>query len=482
MYLGIDLGTSSVKALLMDGDHGIVASATADLEVSRPQSGWSEQAPADWISATEAAMDGLKAQSDLSGVKGIGLSGQQHGATLLDAEDRPLRPCILWNDGRSTVEAAELDANQIVREKTGNVILPGYTSPKLRWVQANEPDIFAKTAKVLLPKDYLRLWLTGDYVSDMSDASGTGWLEVAKRDWATDVLAVSDLGLEHMPRLVEGTEVSGQLRSELASRWGISGNPVVAGGGGDNAASAAGVGVVKDNTAFVSLGTSGVFFVSNDQFRPNAESAVHAFCHALPGIWHQMGVILSAAAALEWLSEITGKSAAELTNSLGEGLRAPSPVKFLPYLAGERTPHKDSTLRGAFAGLDLATGVDDLTQAVLEGVAFAFVDSRDVLAEAGTKMTSALAVGGGSRSNYWLKVIATALNMPIHVPAAGDIGAAFGAARLGLIAAEGADPLTVLNQPPIEHTIEPDPDLADAFADAILPWRALTPAIKEATS
>ncbi|VAW12809.1 Xylulose kinase [hydrothermal vent metagenome] len=482
MYLGIDLGTSSVKALLMDGDHGIVASATADLEVSRPHSGWSEQDPADWISATGTALDALKAKADLSPVAGIGLSGQQHGATLLDAADRPLRPCILWNDARAGAEAAELDGNPKVRALTGNVILAGYTSPKLRWVQAHEPEIFAQTARILLPKDYLRLWLTGEYVSDMSDASGMGWLEIARRDWSEDLLAISDLGLEHMPALVEGTEVSGQLKRGLASRWGISGTPVVAGGGGDNAASAAGVGVVRPNTAFVSLGTSGVFFVSNDRFRPNAESAVHAFCHALPGLWHQMGVILSAAAALEWLCGITGKSAAGLTGALGDTLKAPSPVKFLPYLAGERTPHKDASLRGAFAGLDLATSVDDLTQAVLEGVAFAFVDSRDALAAAGTELTSTLAVGGGSRSEYWLKVIATALDMPIHVPAAGDIGAAFGAARLGLIAAEGADPLTVLTQPEIEATVEPDAKLADAFAEAIGPWRALTPAIKGAIS
>jgi len=477
MYLGIDLGTSSVKALLMDGDHTIIASATDELEVSRPQPGWSEQDPADWISATETALDGLKAKADLSGVTGIGLSGQQHGATLLDAADTPLRACILWNDARAGVEAAELDANPKVRAQTGNVILAGYTSPKLAWVQTHEPEIFAQTAKVLLPKDYLRLWLTGEYVSDMSDASGMGWLEIAKRDWSTDLLAISDLGLEHMPALVEGTEVS-----ELASRWGISGTPVVAGGGGDNAASAAGVGVVRPNTAFVSLGTSGVFFVSNDRFRPNAQSAVHAFCHALPDLWHQMGVILSAAASLEWLCAITGKSAAELTGALGDTLKAPSPVRFLPYLAGERTPHKDANLRGSFTGLDLATSTEDLTQAVLEGVAFAFVDSRDALAAAGTELTSALAVGGGSRSDYWLKVIATALNMPIHIPAAGDIGAAFGAARLGLIAATGADPLSVLTQPKIEATIEPDANLAGAFAGAIAPWRALTPAIKEATS
>jgi xylulokinase len=480
MYLGLDIGTSSVKALLLDDAEGVVAVGTAGLDVSRPHPLWSEQDPHHWIAGTEAAMAALKGRCDLSGVTGIGLSGHMHGATLLGADDTPLRPCILWNDGRSSVEAAELDANPTFRALTGNIVFPGFTAPKLLWVKRHEPEIFAKTAKVLLPKDYVRLWLTGEHAGEMSDAAGTSWLDVAKRDWSDDLLAATDLTRAHMPRLVEGTEASGTLRADLAKTWGIAATPVVAGGGGDNAASAAGVGVVAAGTAFVSLGTSGVLFVSNDRFRPNAESAVHAFCHAVPGIWHQMGVILSAAAALEWLSQITGKSAAELTAGLGEAFAGPSPVTFLPYLAGERTPHNDTTLRGAFAGLDLATGPEDLTRAVLEGVAFAFADCRDALAAAGTSLASALAVGGGSRSLYWLKVIATVLGIPIHVPVSGDFGAAFGAARLGRLAATGENPFAVLTQPDIARTVEPDPGLADAYAAAHSRWKALTPAIKEA--
>lgn len=482
MYLGIDVGTSSVKIILMTGDQELVASGIAELDVSRPAPGWSEQDPGDWITATKAAIAALKSQADISGVAGIGLSGHMHGATLLDASDTPLRPCMLWNDGRAAAEAAAMDADPQFRALTGNIVFPGFTAPKVKWVANNEPETFVKIASVLLPKDYVRLWLTGEHVSEMSDAAGTSWLDVGKRDWSASLLGATGLGLEHMPRLVEGTEVSGQLRNQLAGKWGISGTPVVAGGGGDNAASAAGVGVVAPGTAFVSLGTSGVLFVSNDRFRPNAASAVHAFCHAVPDTWHQMGVILSAAAALEWLATITGKSAAELTGALGNALNKPSPVSFLPYLAGERTPHNNTNLRGAFAGLDLATGVDDLTRAVLEGVAFAFADCRDALAVAGTELTSALAVGGGSRSQIWLKTIATTLGIHIDLPVTGDFGAAFGAARLGMIAATDADPAQVLTQPATQVSIEPDHDLTDAYASAHARWKTLTPAILGATT
>ena len=239
-------------------------------------------------------------------VRGIGLSGQMHGATLLDRADRPLRPCILWNDGRSAEEAAELDADPRFRSVTGNIVFPGFTAPKLVWVHRNEPKIFGDVAKVLLPKDFVRLWLSGQHASDMSDSAGTSWLDVAKRDWSDELLAATSLHRDQMPSLFEGTEQTGKLRSVLAGRWGMQSPPVIAGGGGDNAASACGVGTVAPGSAFVSIGTSGVLFVANERFRPNAESAVHAFCHALPNTWHQMGVILSAAASLEWLAGVTG--------------------------------------------------------------------------------------------------------------------------------------------------------------------------------
>ncbi len=482
MYLGLDLGTSAVKALLIDGDQRTVASATGELEVSRPHPGWSEQNPADWIAAAEIAVGTLKAAhpKELAAVRGIGLSGQMHGATLVGAAGEALRPCILWNDTRSHREAAALDADPRFRAITGNIVFPGFTAPKLAWVRANEPKIFAATRKVLLPKDYLRLWLTGEYISEMSDSAGTAWLDVAGRRWSPELLAATDLTEGHMPALVEGTQAGGRLRGPVAARWGMGGNVVVAGGAGDNAASACGMGTVRPGDAFVSLGTSGVLFAANGAYLPNPESAVHTFCHALPGAWHQMGVILSATDSLNWLAGIAGRDAAELTAELGDTLRAPTGVSFLPYLSGERTPHNDALMRGAFAGLAHQSDRAALTQAVLEGVAFAFRDCLEALRAAGTKLDRATAIGGGSRSRYWLGAIATTLGIPVDIPADGDFGAAFGAARLGLIAATGAEPLAVCTAPATAATIEPDAKLAAAYADAYARYRALYPAIKGA--
>ncbi|BCH55494.1 xylulokinase [Agrobacterium vitis] len=481
MYLGLDLGTSGVKAMLIDADQTVIGSANGALTVSRPHSGWSEQAPADWIRATQEAIAGLKAQfsRELAAVKGIGLSGHMHGATLIDAQGDVLRPCILWNDTRSFKQAAALDADPRFRALTGNIVFPGFTAPKLAWVKENEPDIFAKTAKVLLPKDYLRLWLTGEYLSEMSDSAGTSWLDTGKRAWSSELLAATDLGEQHMPGLVEGTAEAGRLRAELAADWGMAAGVIIAGGAGDNAASACGMGTVAEGHAFVSLGTSGVLFAANASYLPKPESAVHAFCHALPNTWHQMGVILSATDALNWYSGISGKPAGDLTNELGEDLKAPTGVTFLPYLSGERTPHNDAEIRGAFIGLGHESSRAVLTQSVLEGVSFAIRDSLEALKSAGTSLSRVTAIGGGSRSRYWLASIATTLGIPVDIPADGDFGAAFGAARLGLIAATGADPLAVCSAPPTEATIEPVMALRDGYEDAYQHYRALYPAIKQ---
>jgi xylulokinase len=480
MYLGLDLGTSGVKALLMDGGQKVIGSGHGALDVSRPHSGWSEQDPADWIRATEEAVGELKAKhaAELAAVKGIGLSGQMHGATLLGNDDDVLRPCILWNDTRSHAEAAKLDADPRFRKITGNIVFPGFTAPKLAWVKNNEPAVFAKVRWVLLPKDYLRLWLTGEHMSEMSDSAGTSWLDVAAREWSPELLAATDLDERQMPGLVEGTEQAGSLRPELAGRWGMNAGVVVAGGAGDNAASACGMGTVRPGHAFVSLGTSGVLFAANSSYLPNPESAVHTFCHALPNAWHQMGVILSATDSLNWLSEITGKEASDLTGELGETLKAPTGVTFLPYLSGERTPHNDAAIRGVFAGLGHESSRAVLAQAVVEGVAFAFRDSQHALHQAGTELGRVTAIGGGSRSRYWLKAIATALQIPVDIPADGDFGAAFGAARLGLIAAENADPYEVCTAPATAETIEPDAKLGSPYAQAYERYRALYPAIK----
>jgi xylulokinase len=478
MYIGLDLGTSGLKGILIGADQTVLAEATAPLTVSRPAEGWSEQAPSDWIRAAEAVLDQLSA-AGLGQVRGIGLSGHMHGATLLDAADEVLRPCILWNDTRSHVEAAELDGDPIFRRLTGNIVFPGFTAPKLVWVRRHEPRVWDRVAKVLLPKDYLRLWLTGDHVGEMSDAAGTSWLDTGKRDWSDDLLAATGLDRSKMPRLVEGSAVSGTLRAALATRWGLTAGVVVAGGGGDNAASGVGVGVVRAGEAFVSLGTSGVLFAANDGYQPDPATAVHTFCHALPDTWHQIGVILAATDALNWYAGLVGTDAAKLTGELG-ALRAPGKTTFLPYLGGERTPLNSSSVRGAFTGLEHATDRQAATRAVLEGVTFAIRDCRDALAATGTRLENLLAVGGGSRSDYWLKLIATALDCPVQLPVAGDFGGAFGAARLAIMAATGAG-AEVATLPKIARTIDPDPTLKGAFDAGHARFRAAQSAIKDLT-
>ncbi len=463
MYLGLDLGTSGLKGILIREDQSIAGEASAPLSVVRPADGWSEQAPADWIAAAETVFGALAADPGLGDLRAIGLSGQMHGATVLDAADTPLRPAILWNDTRAAAEAAVMDADPAFREITGNIVFPGFTAPKLAWMARQEPALFEQARKVLLPKDYLRLWLTGEHVGEMSDAAGTSWLDTGARAWSDTLLEKTGLSRDHMPRLVEGSAPSGTLRAALAERWGIPASVIVAGGGGDNAASGVGVGVVSAGQAFVSLGTSGVLFAANEGYAPDAETAVHTFCHALPGKWHQMGVILAATDALNWYAGLVGESAEALTGALG-ALEAPGKTLFLPYLGGERTPLNDAAIRGAFLGLEHATDRQAATRAVLEGVTFAIRDCQEALAATGTRIESLLAVGGGSRSDYWLSALATALGTEIQVPVAGDFGGAFGAARLAMMAETGGG-AELAPPPPTERTIAPDPALADAFAE-----------------
>lgn len=472
LWLGIDLGTSGVKAVLLDAREGVCGTASATLAVSRPAEGWSEQDPADWIAATQAALARL---DGLDRVRGVGLSGQMHGAVLLGADDRALRPAILWNDVRSHAEAAALDGDPAFRRITGNIVFPGFTAPKLAWVARHEPALFGQVATVLLPKDFLRLWLTGERLSEMSDASGTAWLDVGRRAWSAELLAATGMEPRQMPGLAEGTEIAGRVRREAAEATGIPEGVPVAGGAGDNAAAACGLGVVAAGAAFASLGTSGVLFAATDRFAPNAASAVHAFCHALPGTWHQMGVILSATDALNWWARIAGLSPEGLAAEVEA--RPPGDVLFLPYLSGERTPLNDAAARGQFLQLSQRTDRAAMTQALMEGVAFAFCDSRDALEAAGTRIERVTATGGGAQSGAWLAMLAGALGVPVDVPEATE-GAAQGAARLARIAAEGASPAEVLTPPPIRTTIEPRH--AAAYAAAHARWRAAYPALKGA--
>lgn len=465
MYLGIDIGTSSVKAVLVDDTGALVAQSSEGLSVSRPHPGFSEQDPNSWWDATVKAVRGLPAAAR-SAVRGVGLSGQMHGATLLDAQDRPLRPAILWNDGRSAKECLELE-NREPRSRaiTGNIMMPGFTAPKLLWVAKHEPDIFKRTAHVLLPKDFVRLKMTGEKVSDQSDASGTGWLDVGKRHWSDALLSATDLSRAHMPALVEGSEPSGKVTAAVAEQLQIP-QVVVAGGGGDNAASAAGLGVVAPGQGFLSLGTSGVLFVVTDRFRPNPDRAAHAFCHCVPGRWHQMSVMLSAASALDWAAGLVGraKELPALVESARErGVSRSSPF-FLPYLSGERTPHNDPNARGVFFGIRADTDAADLIVAVLEGVALAFADGLDVLIEKGGSINDITVTGGGARLPYWGDLLSAALNRPLTYRVGGEVGAALGAARLAQLAAGSGTIEEVCTAPPVGRVVQPDPGLTERLA------------------
>ena len=416
----------------------------------------------------------------LAAVKGIGLSGQMHGATLLDSQDRVLRPAILWNDGRCVAECDELEAREPAsRSITGNLAMPGFTAPKLIWVARNEAEVFSMVTRVLLPKDYVRLRMTGEHVSEMSDASGTLWLDVAARDWSDPMLAATGLSRDHMPRLVEGSEPGGSLRAAVAAEWGVPAGVPVAGGAGDNAAAAVGTGAVTPGSGFLSLGTSGVLFVSNAAFSPNPEQAVHAFCHCLPDTWHQMSVILSAASCLKWVTVLTGATdeASLLEEVEAAGERAGDLV-FLPYLSGERTPHNDPKAMGVFFGLTHDVDRAGLARAVLEGVAFAFADGQDALLKAGAEINAISVVGGGARSCYWGRVLASVLGRPLHYHTGGKIGPAFGAARLARLAVTGEDPSVVCAPPPVSHVVEPVPDLVDACGSRQPVFRRLYKALK----
>lgn len=480
MFLGLDLGTSGLRAVLATEAGTIIASAEQTYPVAHLHPGWSEQNPTDWTNALSACVAELRKTNpgEFAALKGIGVSGHMHGATCLDAAGDVIRPCILWNDTRSHVEAAELDATPGVRELSGNIVFPGFTAPKLVWMQRHEPENFARVAKVLLPAAYLNFWMTGRYVADMSDSAGTSWLDVGARDWSDDLLSAGGMRRDQMPDLVEGCEPAGTLRADLAADWGVSRSVVVVGGGGDNAVAACGVGTLREGDGFVSLGTSGVLLAAKDSFAPMPASAVHTFCHAIPGTWYQMGVILAATDSLNWLSKNLGRKPAELSGLLGDTIDGPGSLRFLPYLSGERTPHNDSAIRGAFIGLDIAHDHAALTRAVIEGVSFALRDNLAALESTGTSLNRVLAIGGGSQSTYWVELLATLLDLPIDLPAAGDFGAALGAARLAICGATGAAPHDVMTAPAVAKTITPRSDLTAAYQDAWHKYRASYSAIK----
>ncbi|MBA1157529.1 xylulokinase [Microvirga mediterraneensis] len=480
-YLGIDVGTSAVKAILVDEQQTSVAEADIPLQISRPHDLWSEQDPDLWWEAVQTALDQLRTRSAsaLADIRGIGLSGQMHGAVLLDANDRPLRPAILWNDGRSFREAQELrDRYPELSHAMGVIPMPGFTAPKLVWLARHEPEIFRAVRKVMLPKDYIRLKLTGDIVTEMSDAAGTWWLDEGKRDWSDAALAATGLSRDQMPRLVEGSQASGILLADIARRWGLGSDVVVAGGAGDAAAGAVGLGAIDDGSAFISLGTSGQLFVTTRSFSPAPEAVVHSFCHAVPDRWFQMAAMLNAASCLAWGAQLLKRDIGQLLHETEAAYTKPSSLLFLPYLTGERTPHNDPYARGVFFGLSPQTQQTDLVQAILEGVAFSFADAKECLAQAGTPLTYAGMIGGGSRSAFWARIFASVLDVRMLRYHGSDKGPAFGAARLARLATTGESPDTVCTPPRILETIEPEPQLVDLYRPRIDAFRSLYRALK----
>jgi xylulokinase len=477
MFLGIDLGTSGVKAIVLAEDGTIAAQGSAPLGVSRRRPLWAEQDPQDWWRATDAAVRALDPRFR-SQVRAIGLAGQMHGATLLGVDDGVLRPAILWNDGRSMAECAELEtAEPASRQITGNLAMPGFTAPKLAWVRRHEPEVFAQVALVLLPKDWLRLKLTGEKASDVSDAAGTLWLDVALRDWSDAMLAATGLSRLQMPRVHEGPDVTGTLLGPVAASWGMDRVPVVA-GAGDNAAGAVGVGVVEDGDSLLSLGTSGVTFVATRDFRPTPERAVHAFCHCLPGMWHQMAVHLSAASCVDWAARQLGLGGPEEFFTLAQqASSARGPELFLPFLSGERTPHNNPHLRAGWLALDHETSPARLASAVLEGVAFAHADGIAALRAAGTRVERLSLIGGGARSHHWGRILAAAIGAEIDYLDGGEVGPALGAARLARmgVSRESAD--MVCTRPAVLATITPDPGLAEALSIKLDHYRAAIAAL-----
>ncbi|HEV2604560.1 MAG TPA: xylulokinase [Microvirga sp.] len=479
--LGIDVGTSAIKAVLVDGDQTVVAEAAVRLDVQRPRALWSEQDPQAWWSAVEAAVARLKhdAPQAFGAVRAIGLSGQMHGAVLLGSDDRPLRHAILWNDGRSFAEAEALNRDHAALPSvTGVLAMPGFTAPKLVWLARHEPETFAAIRTVLLPKDYVRVRLTGERVTEMSDAAGTWWLDEAARDWSDAALAATGLDRRHMPRLVEGSEPAGMLRAAVAEAWGLPPGIVVAGGAGDAAAGAIGLGAVQDGAAFVSLGTSGQLFVTTSAYRPAPETLVHAFAHAVPRRWFQMGAMLNGASVLAFTAELLGSPIAELLVEAEAAFYGPSDLLMLPYLTGERTPHNDPHARGVIFGLTPSTSRADLIQAALEGVAFSFADAKLSLERSGTRIEGAGVIGGGARSALLVRILANVLRMPLTRYSGGDKGPAFGAARLARLALTREPVETVCTQPPVLDVTEPDAELAAAYGERLDSFRRLYATLK----
>lgn len=481
-FLGIDLGTSAAKVVVVDEDQAVRASASEPIRTSRPGPLASEQDPEDWWRAVAACLDRIAADHprEMAGVAAIGLSGQMHAALLLDPSDRPIRPALLWNDGRAGREADELKAlGMDAARRLGVPAMAGFTASKLLWLARHEPATLRGAASLLLPKDFLRLRLTGERATDVSDAAGTWFLDQARRDWDGEAVAASGLNPALLPRLIEGTEPAGVVRPEMARRFGLRPGVVVAGGAGDTPAGGIGIGAVEEGRGFISLGTSAQVFVASAGYHPAPERLVHAFCHGVPGRWYRMAAMLNGAGVLASLAGWLGEP--DVGRLIAEAEAAPdrpSPLLMLPYLAGERTPHDDPHARGVVFGLSPSSSRAEIVRAALEGVAFSLADGLDGIASAGPRSASLAFIGGGSRSPFWGRIIAAVLGLPLRCYSGGEAGPAFGAARLARLALGPGDAESVLVEPPLAGVIEPDARLVESYRPRVEAFRRLYAAVR----
>ena len=482
-YIGIDLGTSSVKLLLMDELGVIHQQVTREYPLEFPHPGWSQQAPEDWKDAVLSGLQELTANCDKSQIAGIGTGGQMHGLVVLDRDDNVIRPAILWNDGRTAAQVDYLNGvigKKTLSERTANIAFAGFTAPKILWMKENEPENFARIAKIMLPKDYVNYVLTGVHCCDYSDASGMLLLDVAHKRWSKEMLELCGITEAQMPALYESYETVGTLKPEIAQLLGFPQSVKVCAGAGDNAAAAVGTGVVGDGGCNISLGTSGTVFISSKQFGVDPNNALHAFAHA-DGGYHLMGCMLSAASCNKWLmddilrtKDYAGEQAPITDEKLGR-----NHVYFLPYLMGERSPINDTNARGAFIGMSMDTSRADMTQAVLEGVAFAIRDSVEVAKSLGIPLTSSMLCGGGAKSPLWRRILANVLNMPLTIPAS-EQGPGMGGAMLAMVACGAYDSVEQVCQKlvTVSETVTPDPEIAARYEARYRQFRLIYPALK----
>ena len=439
MFIGIDLGTSSVKMILIDHEQKLLATSKNSLSVQNSKDGYSEQDPQEWINAIESCFILLKNKcpKEFFSTISIGISGHMHGATLVDIHGKVIRPCILWNDTRSFKECEEFENQDYdVRSISGNIAMPGFTAPKINWIKNNEPENFKKIYKVLLPKDYLRFYLTGEYYTEMSDGSGTLWMDIKNRKWSEKLLSASFLSLDTMPLLVEGNEETGIIKKNLKNKYQFSNNVIIVGGAGDNAASALGMGIINEKQSFISLGTSGVFFTPTNNFLSNTNDAVHSFCHCLPNKWHLMSVMLSASNCLDWICSITGQTIDIVLKNVESFSLKSENIKnapfFQPYLSGERTPHNDPHVRGSFHYLKTTSNQISLQYAVLEAICFGILDGINSIKVVNKNFENIFVVGGGSKSSFWINLLSSIIKQNLLVCNQSEFGASLGVARLAM--------------------------------------------------